>query len=62
MIDNPQISAVLANVKARERELDKEAGQLRSRIEDLTAHLGEPDAENENLAHHPQAPPCHPPT
>ncbi|MFD3488934.1 hypothetical protein [Streptomyces sp. NPDC058665] len=49
MSDNPQISAVLTYIEARMRELDKEAGQLRSRIEDLTAHLGELDAESENL-------------
>ncbi|MEK8142356.1 hypothetical protein NKH18_07215 [Streptomyces sp. M10(2022)] len=49
MSDNPQISAVLAYVEARERELSEQAGQLRSRIEDLTAHLGELDAESENL-------------
>ncbi|MDQ0772994.1 hypothetical protein QF026_001460 [Streptomyces aurantiacus] len=48
MSDTPQISAALAYVEARERELDKEAGQLRSRIEDLTAHLGGIDAESEN--------------
>ncbi|MDJ0346433.1 hypothetical protein QMK19_35670 [Streptomyces sp. H10-C2] len=49
MSDNPQISAVLAYVEARERELGEQAGQLRSRIEELTAHLGELDAESENL-------------
>ncbi|WP_405808502.1 hypothetical protein OG524_00495 [Streptomyces sp. NBC_01520] len=49
MTENPQISAVLAYVEARERELGEQAGQLRSRIEDLTAHLGELDAESENL-------------
>lgn len=49
MSDNPQISAVLAYAEARERELGEQAGQLRSRIEDLTAHLGELDAESENL-------------
>ncbi|MFF7603256.1 hypothetical protein [Streptomyces mirabilis] len=49
MSDNPQISAVLAYVEAREHELGEQAGQLRSRIEDLTAHLGELDAESENL-------------
>jgi hypothetical protein len=31
--DNPQIRTVLEYVEARERELDEEAGQLRSRVE-----------------------------
>ncbi|MFD5062303.1 hypothetical protein [Streptomyces sp. NPDC058394] len=49
MSDNPQIRAVLAYVEAREIEMAEQAGQLRSRIEDLTARLGELDAEGENL-------------
>ncbi|WP_244809553.1 hypothetical protein [Streptomyces sp. So13.3] len=49
MSDNPQIRNVLAYVEARENELDKQAGQLRASIEDLTARLGELDAETENL-------------
>ncbi|MEV7124188.1 hypothetical protein [Kitasatospora griseola] len=49
MSDNPQISAVLAYVEARERELGEQAGQLRSHIEELIARLGELDAESENL-------------
>jgi hypothetical protein len=47
--ENPQISAVLEYVEAREHELGEQAGVLRSRIEELTARLGELDAENENL-------------
>lgn len=49
MSDNPQIRDVLAYVEAREAELDEQAGQLRVSIEDLTARLGELDAETENL-------------
>ncbi|MFF2149455.1 hypothetical protein [Kitasatospora sp. NPDC058190] len=49
MSDNPQISAVLAYIETHERELIEQAGQLRSRIEDLTTRLGELDAESENL-------------
>ncbi|WP_053724571.1 hypothetical protein [Streptomyces sp. WM6378] len=49
MSDSPQIGDVLAYVDARERELGKQAGQLRSSIEELTARLGELDAESENL-------------
>ncbi|MBV9026209.1 MAG: hypothetical protein JO362_21015, partial [Streptomycetaceae bacterium] len=49
MTDNPQIRAVLEYIEARERELGEQAGQIRSRIEELTARLGELDAETENL-------------
>lgn len=49
MSDNPQIRDVLAYVEAREAELGEQAGQLRASIEDLTARLGELDAETENL-------------
>ncbi|WNF30239.1 hypothetical protein RI138_27325 [Streptomyces sp. C11-1] len=49
MSHNPQIRAVLEYVEAREAELGEQAGQIRSRIEDLTARLGELDAESENL-------------
>ncbi|MBT2384500.1 hypothetical protein [Streptomyces sp. ISL-11] len=49
MSDNPQIRDVLAYVEARENELGEQAGQLRASIEDLTARLGELDAETENL-------------
>ncbi|MFF8717593.1 hypothetical protein ACF07T_40315 [Streptomyces sp. NPDC015184] len=49
MSENPQITAVLEYVEARERELEKQAGHLRGRIEELTAQLVESDAENENL-------------
>ncbi|WP_033334465.1 hypothetical protein, partial [Streptomyces novaecaesareae] len=49
MSDYRQISAVLAYVESRESELVEQAGQLRSHIEDLTARLGELDAESENL-------------
>ena len=49
MSDSPQIRDVLAYVDARERELGEQAGQLRSSIEELTARLGELDAQSENL-------------
>ncbi|MCX4792118.1 MULTISPECIES: hypothetical protein [unclassified Streptomyces] len=49
MTENPQISAVLEYIEARERELGEQAGQLRSRVEELTARLSELDAESENL-------------
>ncbi|MEF9906876.1 hypothetical protein [Streptomyces sp. P9-A2] len=49
MSDNPQVRAVLEYVEAREAELGEQAGEIRSRIEDLTARLGELDAESENL-------------
>lgn len=49
MTANPQISAVMAWIEAREHELGEQAGSLRSRIEELTARLGELDAENEDL-------------
>ncbi|MCI3928899.1 hypothetical protein [Streptomyces sp. AN091965] len=49
MTENPQITAVLEYVEARERELMEQAGLLRGRIEELTAQLAEFDAESENL-------------
>ncbi|MEU3355194.1 hypothetical protein [Streptomyces sp. NPDC037389] len=49
MRENPQITAVLEYVEARERELEEQAGHLRGRIEELTAQLVEFDAESENL-------------
>ncbi|GBQ04292.1 hypothetical protein SSP531S_57860 [Streptomyces spongiicola] len=49
MSENPQITAVLEYVETRERELADQAAQLRVRIEELTAQLGEFDAECENL-------------
>ncbi|MFC5674909.1 hypothetical protein [Streptomyces incanus] len=49
MSDTPQVKDVLAYIEARERELGEQAGRLRSSIEDLTARLGELDAETENL-------------
>ncbi|MEU2145988.1 MULTISPECIES: hypothetical protein [Streptomyces] len=49
MSDNPQIRAVLEYVEAREAALGEQAGEIRSRIEDLTARLAELDAESENL-------------
>ncbi|MFI6475430.1 hypothetical protein ACIBL5_34940 [Streptomyces sp. NPDC050516] len=49
MSDSPQIRDVLAYVDARERELGEQTGRLRSSNEELTARLGELDAESENL-------------
>ncbi|WP_433549173.1 hypothetical protein ACQPZG_32005 [Streptomyces sp. CA-294286] len=37
------------HIKARERELVEQAGQLRDWIEELTRQLGEIDTESENL-------------
>ncbi|MEU8890665.1 hypothetical protein [Streptomyces sp. NPDC048442] len=48
MSENPQITAVLEYVESREREPEERAGQLRGRIEELTAELVEFDAEREN--------------
>lgn len=48
MTENPQITAVLEYVGARERELGEQAGQLRSRIGEPTARLGELEAESEH--------------
>ncbi|MFE4801483.1 hypothetical protein ACFRFL_42610 [Streptomyces sp. NPDC056708] len=49
MSENLQITAVLEYVETRERELADQAAQLRVRIEELAAQLGEFDAECENL-------------
>ncbi|WP_406503372.1 hypothetical protein [Streptomyces sp. NBC_00212] len=49
MSDSPQIRDILAYIDARERELGEQTGQLRSSNEELTARLGELDAESENL-------------
>ncbi|PZG76166.1 hypothetical protein C1I97_37245 [Streptomyces sp. NTH33] len=49
MSENPQVTAVLEYVEARERELAEQAAQIRTRLEELTAQLGELDAESENL-------------
>jgi len=49
MNENPQVKAILEHIETRERELADHAGQLRSRIEELTRQLGELDAESENL-------------
>ncbi|WP_030795320.1 hypothetical protein [Streptomyces sp. NRRL S-920] len=49
MSENPQVKAVLEYVKTRERELTDQAAGLRVRIEELTAQLGEFEAESENL-------------
>jgi hypothetical protein len=49
MSENPQVKAILEHIEIRERELADRAGQLRSRIEELTRQLGELDAESENL-------------
>jgi hypothetical protein len=49
MSENPQVTAVLEYVEARERELGEQAAQIRTRLEELTAQLGELDAESENL-------------
>jgi hypothetical protein len=49
MSENPQVKAILEHIETRERELADQAGQFRSRIEELTRQLGELDAESENL-------------
>ncbi|MEU4206115.1 hypothetical protein AB0F64_40240 [Streptomyces sp. NPDC026294] len=49
MSEGPQLSDVLTYLEAREGELGKQAGQLSSSIEDLTARLGEVHAEIENV-------------
>ncbi|MCX5174288.1 hypothetical protein [Streptomyces virginiae] len=49
MSENPQVVTILEHIEARERELAYQARQFRARIEELTALLGEIDAESENL-------------
>lgn len=49
MSENPQVKAILEHIETRERELADHAEQFRDRIEELTLHLGELDAESENL-------------
>ncbi|KOU36463.1 hypothetical protein ADK54_33560 [Streptomyces sp. WM6378] len=39
----------MEHIKARERELADQAGQVRARIEELARQLGEIDTESENL-------------
>ncbi|WP_234382744.1 hypothetical protein [Streptomyces dysideae] len=49
MSENQQVKAILEHIETRERELADQAGQFRARIEELTAQLGEIEAESENL-------------
>ncbi|MFF7928184.1 hypothetical protein ACFZDP_45035 [Streptomyces mirabilis] len=49
MSENPQVNAIREHVETRERELTGQAEQFRARIEELTQHLGETDAESESL-------------
>ncbi|MEU1449985.1 MULTISPECIES: hypothetical protein [Streptomyces] len=49
MSENPQVNAIREHIETRERELAGQAEQFRARIEELTQHLGETDAESESL-------------
>ncbi|MFB7446321.1 hypothetical protein ACFC01_50210 [Streptomyces mirabilis] len=49
MSENPQVNAIREHIETRERELAGQAEQFRARIEELTRHLGETDAESESL-------------
>lgn len=49
MSDNPQLKPILEQIDARETTLIDEAGQTRTRIEELTVVLRELDEETENL-------------
>ncbi|WP_328965626.1 hypothetical protein [Streptomyces virginiae] len=49
MSENPQVKTILEHIETRERELAYQARQFRARIEELTALIGEIDAESENL-------------
>lgn len=49
MSEHLQVKAILEHIGTRERELVDQAEEFRSRIEELTAQLGEIDTESENL-------------
>ncbi|UUN28817.1 hypothetical protein [Streptomyces sp. FIT100] len=48
MSRNMQVKAVLEYIEIRERELAEQAGQIRVRLEELTAQPAELEAESEN--------------
>ncbi|MER7315972.1 hypothetical protein [Streptomyces halstedii] len=49
MSEHLQVKAILEHIGTRERELADQAEEFRSRIEEITAQLGEIDTESENL-------------